>query len=296
MKLLKDKYIIIEEIGSGSFGEVYKGKIVNTNTEIAIKVENINKTKRIEYEYKIYEDLKKAGIVNIIPDIYDFVITPKYHFMCMQILGESLDELFNQCNNIFSIETILTLGIEIIQELQQIHKIGYIHRDIKPSNFLVGKNDKSKIYIMDFGLAKKYIINNSHIPFKEGRSLIGTVRYSSINMHLGLEPTRRDDLESVGYMLIYFAIKKLPWQGLKKQKGITHIDLIGEVKMCTNINILCANLPDCFKDYIIYIRSVGFDEEPNYNYLINLLKKYKKINENFTYDWITQKSSSLIST
>lgn len=282
---LQDKYIIIEEIGSGSFGEVYKGRTINNSVDIAIKVENIQKTKRIEHEYKVYKLMTKRGVKHIIPKLIDFIVTPKYCFLCLQMLGKSLDDIFNEHSHSFNIETVLSLAVTFIYIIKHVHQSGFIHRDIKPSNFLIGYNDPQNIYIMDFGLAKKYIDSqNNHIKFREGRSMIGTVRYCSINMHLGLEPSRRDDLESIGYMLVFFAKGKLPWQGLKKRKNQNHFDNIGEVKMCTNLNVLCDGLPDCFKEYIMYCRNLSFNQEPDYDYLIDMFYQTKEDYSSF--EWI----------
>lgn len=267
---LQDKFILLEEIGSGSFGEVYKGKSKDTGIEVAIKVENIEKTKRIEHEYKVYKLLNKKGVQFIIPKLIDYIVTPKYHFLCIEMLGKSLEDVFNENNKIFSIKEVLSLGLKLITIIRFIHEAGFIHRDIKPSNFLMGLNN-SNLYIMDFGLAKKYISSKGeHISLKEGRSMIGTVRYCSINMHFGLEPSRRDDLESIGYMLIYFAKGYLPWQGLKKIKNVSSYERIGDVKVCTSLSDLCKDLPECFSKYILYCRQLGFKEEPDYDYLLNL--------------------------
>lgn len=279
---LSDNYIIIEQVGSGSFGDVYMAKDIKNNTDLAIKVEDTTKNKRITHEYKVYRYLKQNNVKNIIPEIKDFIVTPNYSFMCMELLGKSIDDIFNDYKKKFTINTVVKLGIEFVKIIRKIHEAGFIHRDIKPSNFMVGKNPED-VYIMDFGLSKKiFDKNNEHLKFREGRSLIGTVRYCSINMHLGIEPSRRDDLESIGYMLIYLAQGKLPWQGLKKTKDVDQVDAIGEVKMCTSLSILCNGLPDCFKDYVIYTRGLSFSNKPDYDYLENLFIKYLKEE---TFDW-----------
>uniref|UniRef100_A0A6C0AD57 non-specific serine/threonine protein kinase n=1 Tax=viral metagenome TaxID=1070528 RepID=A0A6C0AD57_9ZZZZ len=295
---LSDNYLIIEQIGSGSFGDVYKGRDIKNNKDIAIKVENITKTKRIRHEYKVYKYLKENGVIEKVPKIVDYITTPKYNFMCMEMLGKSIDDIFNDLDRKFKIETVLKLGIDIVNIIKVIHKGGFIHRDIKPSNFMVGKEDSNKVYILDFGLAKKLYDNTgNHIRFREGRSMIGTVRYCSINMHLGLEPSMRDDLESVGYMLIYLAQGKLPWQGLKKTKDQSQVDCIGEVKMCTSLAKLCEGLPDCFKEYIIYTRKLKFDEQPDYEYLIKLFDKYLNLKDKENkYEWVDLEDNELKTT
>ena len=157
--------------------------------------------------------------------------------------------------------------------LEQLHNSGFIHRDIKPNNFMLdSQNNPNNIYIMDFGLSKRYRINNknNHIKFRSGRSLIGTARYASCNMHMGMEPSRRDDLESVAYMLIYFVKGNLPWQGLKKISKNLNLEAIGEIKISTRSDVLCSNLPSCFRMYLDYCKNLGFYDEPNYDYLKGL--------------------------
>jgi serine/threonine protein kinase len=191
----------------------------------------------------------------------------------MQLLGPSLEDLFDKAGRRFQLSTVLLLADQLITLLESLHKKRFIHRDIKPNNFLVGRDTQQQVYIMDFGLSKSYIDKKTHIPYRDKRQLIGTARYASINMHMGIEPTRRDDLESVGYMLIYFIKGVLPWQGLKKKRGVNNIQIIGEVKMCTSLETLCANLPNCFAEYLKYCRNLKFSEKPNYDYMRNIFKQ-----------------------
>ena len=286
--ILLDSYVVMDSIGSGSFGEVYKAKRKTTDTLVAMKTEDRKKVSRIEHEYKIYKKLIKNNVTDIIPDIYDFIQTPTFNIMCMELLGPCLEDLFLKNNRKFSLSTVLKLGENLVKILHLIHSSQFVHRDIKPNNFLIGLDAQvSSVYIMDFGLSKRYIDNKGeHMKFREGRSLIGTARYASLNMHMGIEPSRRDDLESVGYMLIYFANGSLPWQGLKRKKDQNQIEIIGEVKLATSLKNLCGNLPDCFGEYIIYCRNLKFDETPDYDYLSHLFSQtYKSGGFNGGYDW-----------
>lgn len=269
--LLSDNYIIIKEIGSGSFGEVYLAQHKNGGY-VAAKVEDCTKSPRVLNEYKIYKYLQKHGFKRGIPKIYGFIQTPDYNIMFMQLLGPSLEDLFNSCNRKFEMSTVLFIAEQLIDLLEQLHNANFIHRDIKPNNFLIGREHKDHLYMMDFGLSKKYVEDGEHMNFRDNRSLIGTARYASMNMHMGFEPSRRDDLESVGYMLIYFLKGKLPWQGLKKKKGVSNLELIGDVKICTSLDKLCEDEPECFKDYIRYCRKLKFDEKPDYKYLRGLFQ------------------------
>jgi serine/threonine protein kinase len=272
---VSDKYILIQQIGSGSFGEVYLAEDKHNNY-VAIKVEDKKKiqVQKLCSEYKIYEYLKKFNFNVGLPKTYEYFQSNDYNFMVMQLLGPSLEDLFNQNNQKFKLSTVFMLANQLLYLLQQLHSAKYIHRDIKPNNFLIGSvtnSDTDQLYMMDFGLSKKYINNNKHIVFRNGRSLIGTARYASCNMHMGIEPTRRDDLESVGYMLIYFIKGVLPWQGIKKEMiKTTHFESIGNVKLCTSLDKLCEGIPESFKLYLKYCKGLKFDETPNYEYLRGL--------------------------
>lgn len=292
--ILLNNYLITEQLGSGSFGEVYLAEYVHGGY-VAIKVEDKNKTNRIWNEYNIYEYLHKSGFKEGLPKIHEFMQSPDKNFMVMQLLGPSLEDLFVKQKKKFRLSTVLLIAIQLIHLMEQLHQTGYIHRDIKPNNFLIGRDkNNNQIYMMDFGLSKKYVVNGKHMQFKDNRSLIGTARYASVNMHMGFEPSRRDDLESVGFMLIYFLKGTLPWQGIKKQKDNEHIETIGEIKICTSIEKLCADIPECFRDYLSYCRKLKFDETPDYQYLKKLFVDASvKLKIHCEFEWNSLAQSSI---
>lgn len=194
--------------------------------------------------------------------------------MVMKYLGNSLDHLLHICGGgVFTLHTTLMVGLQIFDALMLLHGCGYVHRDIKPDNFLMGIGpDKAKLYLIDFGLAKRYkSVDRVHIRRTEGKNLIGTARYASINSHIGIELSRRDDMESLGYMLIYFLKGKLPWQGIPADNRDQKYKKIGEAKARIQLEELCRGIPVELYEFMTHVRSLKFKEKPNYTYLRSLI-------------------------
>jgi casein kinase 1 len=285
---------IIRKIDEGAFGEIYQAINTKTNLEVAVKVEPINSDHpQLIYECKLYNYLHNDSTVidKGIPNVYYCSTEGDYNVLVMDLMGPSLESLFNQTLRKFSLKTVLMLIDQMIQRIEYIHNRNFIHRDIKPDNFCVGFNKTShKIFILDFGLAKRYIQRDGkHIPYREGKNLTGTARYASINTHLGIEQACRDDMESIGYVCMYFLRGMLPWQGLKANNKRDKYERIKEKKLTTSIEVLTKGYPVEFTKYLSQTRNLRFDERPNYKAMRAMFKELSEKNGyklDYQYDWV----------
>ncbi len=200
--------------------------------------------------------------------------------MIMELLGDNLEKIFNKNNRKFSLKTICEISKQTISRLEYIHSKKIIHRDIKPENFLIGiNNNKNTLYLIDYGLSKKYKNKNGfHIPYIDGKKLIGTIRYISVNTHLGIEQSRRDDLESLIYVIIYLLKGNLPWIGLKVKNKNEKIEKIMNKKIYSKLDEICDGLPKEFAIFLQYTRDIGFDQTPNYSFLRKIIENVCKKN------------------
>jgi serine/threonine protein kinase len=266
MIIVGNKYFLLEEIGTGAFGKIYKGENCRTKEQVAIKVEPIkNETKLLKNESIIYQYLLNC---DGIPTVKWFGKDETNYYMVITLLGSSLEYL-KEKSNTFSLKLVLQIGIQALNLLKTIHEKGLVHRDIKPENFLLGLGEKSKqIYLIDFGLCKSYMKGHEHMKMKKVQSLIGSPNYASINAHNFDELSRRDDLESLGYMMLYLYYGKLPWQNIENPKQ--NNQLIKKYK--TNF-LQNGKIPKIFSDYFIYVNSLEFEDTPDYLDLIEVFKR-----------------------
>ena len=286
--LIFDKYKISEKLGSGTFGSVYKASY--ENQLYAIKIEDIKTGQNLlETEAKVMSYLGGSAL----PLVKSFGKTDTQNILVMELMGYSLEYIFeNFLERKMGVRCVCNIAYQMIEIAEFIHENHIIHRDIKPDNFVIGLNDKRKyIYLTDFGLCKKYrsAKTKMHYPWSQNKRLIGTARYASINALKGETQSRRDDLESIGYVLIYFLKGRLPWQGIKAKEKEERYRKILEKKMEISAEDLCEGFPREFANYINYTRRLKYDEDPDYNKFlkssfISILKRDNNTLDCF-YDW-----------
>lgn len=287
-----EKYQVIKRIGGGSFGEIYDGKDIATNESVAIKIEDHHVIPiQLEFESKLYQVM--AGGVGVAHIKY-FGKIGKDCVMVMEKLSDDLETLFRYCGYKFSLKTVLMLADQILERIEYMHCKNLVHRDIKPENFIMGTNKKKNVvYIIDYGLSKVYrdAKTMKHRPYKEGKHLTGTARYVSLNTHAGIEQSRRDDMESIAYLLIYLLKGSLPWQGIQTEDRDQKFALIYSTKQASPPAVLCHGLPKEFEEYLVSVKNLEYSETPPYS-------KYRQMFRDlfirhgyvfdYNFDWVVQ--------
>ena len=260
---------LVKKLGAGSFGDVYLAVNIETGEKVAVKMERSDSDDpQLFDENKLYSRL--VGGVGI-PRIKWFGQVREYNCLVMDLLGPSLEDLFKYCEYRFSMKTTLMLVVQMIDRFEFIHSRDYIHRDIKPENMMMGTGMHcNDLYIIDFGLSKRFRRNGQHIPYCDGKGLTGTARYASLNAHKGREQGRRDDMEALGYVFAFFLQGSLPWMGLKAHTQSEKYAKITKKKKNTPADILYRGCPAEFTMYMNYCLSLGFDEKPDYPFLKGL--------------------------
>jgi serine/threonine protein kinase len=273
--IIANKYEIIEEVGQGTFGKVFRGKHIRTNEDVAIKIQFKSILNVLQHEAKLYKHLENSiGI----PTMRNYGHEEGFHYLILDYLDKPLDKLEmtpSECISYF---------IEAVNVLETIHTLGILHRDIKPDNLMIKERSRNanQLYVIDFGLSKWFLDSSgNHIKEKTTKTMVGTIKYSSINVHNGIEPSRRDDLESLCYTFMSLYGKELMWVNVCEElKRIDETDETQEPKkklVCEKIktlkleDTLFFELPEEFRTIVFYVRNLSFEEKPNYNYIINVV-------------------------
>lgn len=297
-----ERYQICRKLGSGSYSDVYLATDTQTGDQFAAKFEwmHAEKTGKLLAEAQLCQTFGKEQTSEggAVPFVRWVGSQGEYNIMVMDILGPSLEDLLDQCGGSLSLRTVLMLGEQIVHVLEYVHSHGIIHRDIKPNNFLIGAGDRrDRVYVVDFGLSRRYLdeTTGEHIPNREKKGLTGTVRYTTKNIHDGQEPSRRDDLGSVGYVLMYLALGRLPWQGITAKSKKTKQRRIGRRKERVSHEELCTGFPPELLRYLEYCDKLAYAEQPDYRYLRDLfhtaLERELKPGEEPVFDWMLPEES-----
>lgn len=290
---INDRYLIGKKLGEGSFGQVFCGTDLLTGEIIAIKLAPFAQSRNLQLEAQIYQLLNSDHERSFgVPNLYWAGVHQDYFILVMNCLNKSLNCLKEtSINKRFSLKTICLIALQGLYLLEYVHSFDIIHRDMKPDNFMMGKGKyQDRLYLIDFGLAKYYRCQKTgkHLEYQIGKNLTGTAKYVSINTHLGCEQSRRDDLESFGYVLIHLAKGKLPWNGIRYSNKQKRNKIIGEIKIATSLKELCQDLPKEFILYFQYCRNLEFDQNPDYKYLRSLfldIVDHYNFKVDGQYDW-----------
>jgi len=284
-----NKYKLIRKLGQGSFGSIYQAQSKCSNKYYAVKLEEMRQNQFVLEEESIFISYLNCPRI---PKLKTFGYSGSLIILVMELLGDSLDKIFDKLpSRKMSIRCVCNIAYQLLMIFEIIHNCNIIHRDIKPANVAIGFEEKSKfIYLLDFGLSKKYRSSKTkkHFPFVQGNKLIGNARYSSINALDGGTQSRRDDLESLGYLLLYLLLGRLPWQGHISHSKEDKYYKIREIKKNTTPEELCQGLPPQIQEYVEYTRNLEYEADPDYNYLKNLfltILKHYNWEFDYYYDW-----------
>jgi casein kinase 1 len=289
------KYRITRKIAEGSNRSIYLGSNTQTNEEVAIILEHQQKESNIFFESRIYRVLQEGmGI----PKLLWSGNESGFNVIVLELLGPNLKHLLAYCRHTFSLKTVLLLAEQLISRIEFMHSYYYLHRNVSPKNFLIGIGKKAQvIHMLGFDLSKKYIEKyNQHIAYKEGKKVIGSAKFGSLNSLYGIEQSRRDDLEALGYMLVYFIKGRLPWQGLKADRKEEKYKSVFQMKRSLRLENLCEGIPGEFQIYLNYCRGLRFEEKPDYSYLRRIFKELmvrENLGNDMVFDWCLPKKEMI---
>jgi casein kinase 1 len=263
MAVIGDKYEIVEQIGQGAFGCIYKGRNTNTGKLVAIKNDKAGGVV-LRNEASMYRLL--AGEMGF-PRMRAFWVGEGGSFLVMDLLGRSLHDVHSALPGSRPASVVALLGVQLVERLRVMHEHGLVHRDVKPANLMFGTGaDRSLLYLVDLGLARRYIDDTGkHREMKTGREITGTATYASVSGHTGCSQSRRDDLESAAYVLLELVNGSLPW-GDEDAESSKRQDIWG----------MFPDVPGEFLTFLRYARKLGFRDKPNYDYLVGLLMNLRK--------------------
>lgn len=279
--LILKNYILKNLIGKGSFSQVYEAVSLTDNENYIAKILDNQSSNSNEAQFTkealILLNLKgQEGF----PELKELIKTESKEILIMNKLGCNLNSLAVLNGGCLPLKTLLNVGIQCIKRIETLHTLGYVHGDVKPDNFVLGaKGEENLIHLIDFGFSNSYLDENKqHIKFQRNSKVCGTLCYMSVNTQLGIQPTRRDDLISLGFTLIHLFHGGLPWKDVKGNYSEKY-QLVCSSKVNAKPRILCKGLPEEFVEYFNHVLNLKFEEKPDYNHLMSLFKRMKCIKE-----------------
>eukprot|EP00927_Polykrikos_kofoidii_P032446 TRINITY_DN2763_c0_g5_i1.p1 TRINITY_DN2763_c0_g5~~TRINITY_DN2763_c0_g5_i1.p1 ORF type:complete len:359 (-),score=47.99 TRINITY_DN2763_c0_g5_i1:45-1121(-) len=295
LKVGEGKFEIRKKLGAGCFGEVWRAVNTETDTEVAVKIEDAKTpAPQLEVEKTALNILRLPVQPQGFAEFYFYGKEGPRFVLVMEILGKSLEDMLQYCpQKKFQVKTAALVARQVVHRIEYLHSKGIVHRDIKPENFMFGVGGKvHHVYLIDFGLCKRYW-DSGHVVCRQKLSLTGTARYASINAHKGTEQSRRDDLEAIGHMVLYFIRGSLPWSGLEAKTKQEKYRKIMDKKVKTPLSELCKDFPKPFEEYLSYARDLSFHTRPDYDkcqsafteVLQELEKESGRAVEDYDFEW-----------
>lgn len=252
---------------------------LHTHSLVVLKSQSPNDNS-LRFEYKLIRKLQGCGV----PEVVWFGETERGEALVTEKLGPSLLQLFQYCGGKFSMKTVLMLADQMISLLHLLHHHGFLHGAVHPSHFLIGTHETAhQLHLAGLGNCRRFRRGEQHIPYTKGKAEVTDLRFASINAHLGIEQTRRDDLESLGYLLLWMLAGTLPWDSALCLHRAC--ESVMNCKTNTPTDRLCAHLPKEFSVYLNYCRALRFDMKPDYAYLRSLFRDLLQ-REHYTHDFI----------
>lgn len=305
-RLIHDQWQIRTKIGFGGFGSVYRAIDIRNGGYVAVKIAHGEHGDHLlRREYKVYKGLRNTTSTIVgIPRAHYFGTDRHDTVLVMDLLGKSLHRARVELGGTFSLKTVILIATQMLRRMQLVHHKGFVHRDVKPENMIIGREDPGRIYLVDFGVTKKYrdYHSRTHVTVEQARYIVGSASYISLNAHKGIEHTRRDDLESLGYSLVEMFRGSLPWQELwvlmlpwQNMKALSEwllFAMIAKKKRKLSLEVLCEGMPSQFVEYFKYVRGLGFAERPDYDMLASLLRSALRDNhlrEDRIFDWMPER-------
>jgi serine/threonine protein kinase len=259
------QYQLENPLQQGSFSEIFLASHKENKTRYAVKVEKLSSTHLLQQECRVLRILE--GFPGI-PKVFNISKDRVNTYMVMELLGASLLDKFHS-HGAFSLNLLSKTAASLLESFKSIHQAGYIHRDIKPENFLFGlEENSSQLFVIDFGLSRRFLKGDTHKTLKFGKKLVGTARFVSINTHQGLTQSRRDDLEALGYLFAFLGKGRLPWMHIRSASSSLQFQGILESKRCHSAKFICDGLPEVFEEFLEYSRNLGFEQAPDYDRFI----------------------------